>query len=160
MDEFQKWLTAGLIKTQIRSNQETIRNWRDDADLSALVEENGNDPETIPELLADLLFAVNTGKEAITELKHLLKQEIEYKDMEWRTDKVIVIQHSDGTYYAKSDGSGYPSRTEKVIDAADFSWGDHGSIHRNYMETGDTLIEYERTIAMKPTGRTGKEAFE
>lgn len=74
------------------------------------------------------------------------------------TENVVVIQHSDGTflYY---DGSGYPKRTSDVTSAADFSWGDPGSIRRNHMDDTDTLVEYTRTITMTPTGRTGKDAF-
>ena len=75
-------------------------------------------------------------------------------------EKIIVLQFEDGTYYAKSDGSGYPRRTESLADAADFSWGNHGSIRRNYCESSkDQLIEYTRTVELFPTGRVGEEAF-
>ncbi len=68
-----------------------------------------------------------------------------------RTEKVVLIQHSDGQFMT-SDGSGYPTRTNDPTQASDYSWGDPGSIRRNYMDSGDKLVEYERIIVMSLIG--------
>jgi len=68
--------------------------------------------------------------------------------MKTYTDKILVIQDKDGLfYYNDGSGNGAPAKTPNLSQAADYSWGDPGSIHRNYCYTGDKLVEYSRTMS-------------
>ena len=70
----------GVRKCQIEENREVISNWRIDEELVSLVEQNGG-PKDVETFLYDLLFVLDDALSAITEFKHILKQEIEWKKL-------------------------------------------------------------------------------
>lgn len=73
------------------------------------------------------------------------------------TETIVLWQFPNGSYYARDSG-GKEYADPNPMNAADRGWTDYNNASF-YGEFEGKLVEFERTVTLKETGRTGEDCW-